>query len=100
MPVYDFQKPCACPVCGELSPRVVCLAPELFQLDKNTSEANERNEKAQHEPAFSTKDQRERDERHNKFCGCSGKKAGKRTMLLTARGEKLFPTARPWMISH
>lgn len=96
----DFQKPLPCPTCGDLAPRVVCLSPDLLKLDKGLHDGMERNEKAQHEPLLSTLDQRSRDKAHRSACGCDGRKAGKRSVLYTAKGEKMFPTARPWMVSH
>ena len=116
MPVYDYKckehgvfnelatfeesgNPQPCPICGELSARIIRLAPELFKLSPAERNAHETNERSSHEPIISSQEQREHDDHHRKHCGCDHKK-NKRTMLLTARGEKMFPSSRPWMISH
>ena len=71
MPVYDYKctthglfyelntmenssKPCACPTCGALSARVIMIAPEFLSMKKENRDAHARNEKAMHEPIFST----------------------------------------------
>ena len=116
MPVYDYKcrqhgifnalatlddsgKPGSCPVCGELAPRIILIAPEIFKMAPAQKRAHEVNEKNQHEPLFSTKEKRNSDHRHSKACGCAADK-GKSKLLYTARGEKMFPSMRPWMISH
>jgi len=116
MPVYDYKcldhgvfcelatlddssKPVACPTCATFSARVVLLAPELFKMDKDKKRAHELNERNQHEPTYSTTVRRKDDEQHSKGCGCTAT-LSKSKMLLTARGEKIFPSMRPWMISH
>lgn len=117
MPVYDYKcqqhgvfndlatmddahKPCACPTCGAASPRVIILPPEFQSMDPNKRQAETTNEKARHEPEFSTKDRRENDHQHRNGCGCNKHKPGERKLFYTAQGEKMFPSARPWMISH
>ncbi|WP_188149946.1 FmdB family zinc ribbon protein [Teredinibacter waterburyi] len=116
MPVYDYKcaehgvfndlatmddsdKPCACPRCGELSARIIRLSPELVRMAPEKKHAHEVNERNQHEPTHSTKDRRADDEQHSKGCGCE-RKIGKSNLLYTAKGEKMFPSMRPWMISH
>ena len=116
MPVYDYKctehgvfcelatiedsgNPVACPTCNTLSGRVILLSPETFSMDKDKKHAHVVNERNQHEPTFSTSARRAEDEQHSKGCGCTAK-SGKSKMLMTARGEKIFPSMRPWMISH
>lgn len=116
MPVYDYKckdhgifnelatmdessNPCACPECGVMCARVIMIAPEIFGMDKDKKHAHELNERNQHEPTVSTKDRRESDEQHSRGCGCE-KKLSPPKMFLTDKGEKFFPSARPWMISH
>lgn len=116
MPVYDYKcqdhgvfcelatmdessQPCPCPSCGTMSARIIRLAPGVFQMDKDKKRAHEVNERNQHEPTFSTTARREEDEQHSKGCGCIATPTTSKT-LLTARGEKIFPSMRPWMISH
>lgn len=124
MPVYDYKcrehghfyklarledaaKPAACPTCGSLSARVIVLPPELRGLEQDRGHAaRDRNERSQHEPIFSTPDRRaEEAERRahaeKKGCGCSQHQAaGKSKLFYTADGKKMFPSMRPWMISH
>lgn len=116
MPVYDYKcrehgvffelatmsesdQPCACPTCGTLAGRVIMIAPDMLDMPKEKKQAHELNERNQHEPAYSTKARREEDDKHSRGCGCE-KKMGKSKMLFTAKGEKIFPSMRPWMISH
>ncbi len=117
MPVYDYKcsdhglfyelasmdnhaKPACCPTCQTLSPRVIIMAPSLFEMDKEKKQGMERNEIAQHEPQHSTVDSRaENAEMLKRGCGCEHKKRPSKLMY-TANGDKIFPSMRPWMISH
>lgn len=101
----DSAKPCACPSCGELSARVIMLAPEVLAMKKENRAAHERNEKSAHAPIFSTVEYRQeektrREHKHGKGCGCGDKPIRKSALMYTADGNKMFPSARPWMISH
>lgn len=115
MPVYDYKcelhgpfyelatfdeahKPQSCPTCQTLSPRIIRLPPEVLAMSPEKRKAFETNEKAQNEPVFSTEDQRNHDKEHAKSCGCNHKKKSK--LMYTANGDKMFPSMRPWMISH
>ena len=115
MPVYDYKckehglffelatmdeshQPKPCPHCNALAARVICLAPELLDMPKEKKKAFATNEKAQNEPVYSTLERREQDHEHKNGCGCSNKRG--RKLMYTAQGEKMFPSMRPWMISH
>ena len=122
MPLYDYKcrehglfhelamvseagQPRACPQCGTLSAQVIVLPPELRSLDPALRDAMDRNERSRHEPRFSTPDHRAEEQarhehRHGKGCGCSGQSIDKPKVFYTADGKKMFPSARPWMISH
>ena len=119
MPVYDYKcrehglfntlatmadsaKPVECPTCRALSPRVIVLPPEIAAMNAADRAAQDRNEKSRHEPVFSTADQRAHDKEHNRACGCGSAKHGngKAMLFYTADGKKMFPSMRPWMISH
>jgi len=117
MPVYDYKcrehglfntlatmadagKPSECPNCKELSPRVIVLPAKIGTMDTAKRTALERNERARHEPVFSTAERRERDQEHSRSCGCGSPKPGKAMLFYTADGKKMFPSMRPWMISH
>ncbi len=114
MPVYDYKckehglffelqtmadsdKPKACPTCGILCSRIIMVAPSYLSMPKEKRLAHSKNEAMQHEPLVSSEDQRQNDDAHRKACGC--KKRGSK-MLYTAEGNKIFPSMRPWMISH
>ncbi|MGR9085958.1 MAG: FmdB family zinc ribbon protein [Gammaproteobacteria bacterium] len=116
MPVYDYKcpthgvfyelasladsaKPCACPNCGQLSARIILIPPGIFKMARDAKRAHEVNEKSRHEPLFSTPERRETEQSHASACGCAIHRGNSRLML-TARGEKMFPSMRPWMISH
>ena len=116
MPVYDYkcsqhglfselatfehsQVPQPCPQCSELSGRVIVIAPEILDMAPERRDAFARNEKSRHEPEFSTSERRQHDHEHRSGCGCSAKKPGSK-LFYTAQGDKMFPSMRPWMISH
>lgn len=103
----DHDKPQHCPQCQAMSARIVVLPPKIALLLKETREALERNEKAQHEPDVMTAadyHQREAEKqarhahKHGSNCGCSQRR--KSNLMYTAEGNKMFPGMRPWMISH
>lgn len=95
----DREKPCACPVCGTMSARIIRLAPDLFKMDSDKKHAHEVNEKNQHEPTHSTSERRSCDHQHAHGCG-SERKLNHSKLMYTAQGDKMFPSMRPWMISH
>jgi len=99
VPISDFDKPCECPQCGALSPRVILLSPEFLSMAAERRKAFETNEKARHEPVFSNKEIREEVHKHGKGCGCHQQQR-KSNLFYTADGNKMFPSMRPWMISH
>jgi hypothetical protein len=37
--------------------------------------------------------------KHGSNCGCNAKKR-RSNLMYTAEGNKMFPSMRPWMISH
>lgn len=96
----EAASPKACPVCQALAPRVIVLPPELALMDPAKRQASARNEKARHEPVFSTADRRSNDAEHRHACGCHQQPKGKHQLFYTADGDKMFPSMRPWMISH
>jgi len=96
--IANMEAPVDCPQCGVVSPRILALPPHIVSMMKETKQAMERNEKAQHQPVVSTLDRRENDHEHSSTCGCSSKK--KSNLFYTADGKKMFPSMRPWMISH
>lgn len=117
MPVYDYKckdhgvfyglasleesdKPAVCPSCATVSPRIIMVAPQILEMSPAARKAAATNERSQHEPVVSTKERRELDEEHRSGCGCSKQKPGKSKLMYTARGDKMFPSMRPWMISH
>ncbi len=117
MPLYDYQcphcgpfddlqpvsaasEPAACPYCGTDSPRMI-RAPQVLGMDASLRTAYSVNEKSRHEPMFSTQEARDYGHEHGPGCSCcSGGKVGKSSALYGADGSKMFPTKRPWMISH
>lgn len=105
----SFDQPSMCPQCQLLSQRIVAIPPAILEEIKAKRLAQELNEKAQHEPlAMTTSEYEEREiERkartkhaHGSSCGCDSKSKSKNMLMYTADGNKMFPTMRPWMISH
>jgi len=116
MPVYDYRcrehgvfyqlqtlenhaQPAACPTCAQPSARIIMIAPDLLLMDSSRRNAFATNEKSRHQPIISQKEQRQQDHHHRHKCGCE-KDLKKSKLLYTAKGEKMFPSMRPWMISH
>ena len=109
-------KPCACPTCGKLSARVLMIPPEVLAMSPAKRASMDRNEEAKHRPIISSVDSRaEAAERkafnqkhghtHKKGCGCSHENASdqsalKKQVIFLPDGSKVFPSQRPWMISH
>ncbi len=122
MPVYDYKcrehglfhalatmaesgQPKSCPQCAVLCPQVIVLAPHLPEMAQTDFRAHERNERSRHEPVLSGSPERAEQEaryqhRHGSGCGCGEKPIGKSQLFYTADGKKMFPSMRPWMISH
>ncbi len=124
MPLYDYKcrehgifhalatmgehaDPKPCPSCGVSSARVIILPPEVVNRSKPSTHAAARNERAAHQPQFSTPESRQEDQarrahahRHGRGCGCHDEAMGKSKLFYTADGKKMFPSMRPWMISH
>lgn len=115
--VEQGSQPCACPSCGKLSSRVIMIPPEVLAMAPATRKSMDRNEEARHSPIISSVDSRaEATDRaafakkkghhsHHKGCGCSHETAGDRSALkqqvvFLPDGSKVFPSQRPWMISH
>ena len=117
MPVYDYKcpehgifhelamlrdhaNPAACPTCQALSPRIIIMTPEILDMAPEKKKAMAINEAARHEPHHSTADTRaENAERLKHGCGCKHEKRSSK-LFYTAEGNKMFPSMRPWMISH
>lgn len=128
MPVYDYRcqqhgifnelqtadqhdKPVACPQCGQLSARIIRLPPELMTMANASRRAQATNEQACHEPVtvagYRDRQQaRAHSSKQHKRCGCDSGKADsslahrRSSLIYTAQGDKMFPSQRPWMISH
>lgn len=82
-----------CPECGVQSARVILVAPAILDMAPAKRRALERNERAAHEPRQGNHDS-ERDQ------GCCHHARHKPKVFYTPEGNKMFPSARPWMISH
>lgn len=124
MPVYDYlcskcgpitalrpmsvsAAPICCPVCRQDAPRAFLQAPHMSGMTSERRSAFECNETSRHAPKVSTRDSREveaadkRKTRHPSGCPCcSGTSSSRSSAVFTADGSKVFPSKRPWMISH
>ncbi|MCU4676214.1 zinc ribbon domain-containing protein [Catenovulum sp. 2E275] len=98
VPVAQGNEPCACPQCGEASNKVILIAPHILDMAPEKRKAHETNERASHQPVFSTVESR--DKKHGRNCGCEHKAAKSSRAVFLPDGSKIFPSARPWMISH
>jgi hypothetical protein len=88
--------PCDCSQCGVSAPRVLLTAPAFSCMPASRRVAHATNERASHAPMsldqFKAK-------RRGAGCSCCAPR-GKGRLTTTPTGERGFPTARPWMISH
>lgn len=91
----DFDKPCACPECGEMARRALFTAPKLSVVSSSVRRAHETNERSAHAPKSTSK-------AHGPGCSCcsGGGSKKKSSTLYRPDGSKSFPSKRPWMISH
>lgn len=94
----DHAKPAPCPHCGQPAGRVIRLPTAALNRDPTRRQADARNERSRHEPLISTRDQRDHDHHHALACG-AGKERNSAALYLPD-GSKIFPSGRPWMISH
>ncbi|GAA3947265.1 FmdB family zinc ribbon protein [Allohahella marinimesophila] len=107
--------PCRCPQCSELSPRIIMIPPQVLAMAEEKRKAMARNEKAAHEPIVTTsslrearakeRDKAQQDSRRKSGggCGCDHHDAQsglRKQVVYLADGSKVFPSQRPWMISH
>jgi len=93
------------------------IPPEVLAMAPARRASMERNESAQHQPIISSVDSRaeaadraafaakKHGHRHGKGCGCSHEHAPessalKQQVVYLPDGSKVFPSQRPWMISH
>ncbi len=93
--VADSDQPLPCPSCGILSARVLLLPPRLALMSANNRIAHARNEKSRLEP-YTTCTRAELGNAHDHH----EQPLRRVKFLYTADGGKLFPSMRPWMISH
>jgi putative FmdB family regulatory protein len=92
-PMARSAEPCDCPRCGQPSDRAFLTMPFVPGMERSTRLALQTNEKARHEPRLS------KNLSHAPGCGCC-KDPSKSKLIYRPNGEKTFPSARPWMISH
>ncbi len=107
--------PCACPQCGKPSARVLMIPPEVLRMAPKRRQVQARNEQAAHAPRLSTTDSRadlaarQRHEMNKRSCACPGHQAEagnpdrsalRQQAIYLPDGSKVFPSQRPWMISH
>ena len=93
-PMSECELPCDCPDCGTSAPRAYLRAPHTSGMSSELRLAHAANERSAHAPQ--TLSQRKA---HGNGCSCcSG--GTSRSLKRTKSGAKLFPSKRPWMISH
>lgn len=110
-------EPCACPKCGVLSARVIVIPPQLLVMAKERKKRFEINEKARHEPIIANVSNnlselninRKKSSRYQDKCNCGSthplqlkpnKGKLQQQLVYLPDGSKIFPSQRPWMISH
>ena len=96
-PMAKSREPANCPSCAALSARDIA-PPFLGAKSRNNIAVGDRNERARNEPLHSA----EHGHKHNAGGSCcngqSSRISGK--TLSNGSGDKMFPSMRPWMISH
>ena len=98
VPMDNHQQPQSCPSCHKLCARIIMMAPGFLDMSKEARNAHSTNERSQHEPITSSKESR--DTKHGSGCGCEHTQSKKSKVMYLADGSKIFPSQRPWMISH
>ena len=93
-PLSKYREPQPCPGCGSMAERALLSAPALSTMPAATRTAHATNERSAHMPRTSA----EAGTRHGVGCSCCS--TGKSNAVKAPDGSKMFPTKRPWMISH
>ena len=94
-PMAECEDPHDCPACGETAPRAFLTAPYFATMDAGRRRAFAVNERSSHAPQTLS----QMKGKHGAACSCcSGKSM--RYAKKDKRGNKSFPSSRPWMISH
>jgi len=96
----DYELPAPCPHCGADSARVLMSAPRLALLSAHRRRAISINEQSMHEPTHSRHYDQDAHKPHAKGCRCCSGATNAELTQVDARGNKSFPSKRPWMISH
>ncbi|MEO9653525.1 zinc ribbon domain-containing protein [Marinomonas sp. NPDC078689] len=103
-----------CPQCGVKCMPVILVAPSVLSMSPESKKAMDINDEARHSPIISTVDSRAEADDRKQFdlrkgqkassCGCSEHRseqnALKKQVVYLPDGSKVFPSQRPWMISH
>ena len=106
-PMNEHDQPSHCPHCNALSARVIVIPPHIAAQIKQQEKAMERAAAAKEGPMtldqFEQQEAEQQDQiahqhKHDKGCGCNPQR--KSNLMYTAAGDKMFPSMRPWMISH
>jgi len=130
MPIYDFKcaehglfhelvaiekagSASPCPQCGTECMPVILVAPTVLAMSPESRQTHKTNEDASHSPIISSVDSRAEADDRKQFalkkgkpqtCGCSEHRpeqsALKKQVVFLPDGSKVFPSQRPWMISH
>jgi putative FmdB family regulatory protein len=93
-PMSQYREPQPCPGCGASAPRALLSAPAFSAMPAASRIAHATNERSAHAPRASA----EVGKRHGAGCSCCS--TGKSNAVKAPDGSKMFPTKRPWMISH
>lgn len=96
LPMSRAHEKTTCPECQKAADRSI-TATYLGSASRNMIKAAGRNELAQNEPKHSS----QLTSKHPSGCSCcSGSSRLSNQTRKNAAGDKMFPTKRPWMISH
>ena len=96
-PMAKSREPASCPSCKALSSRDIA-PPYLGARSRNCIVVGDRNERARNEPRHSA----EHGHKHSAGGSCCNEKSSliSSKTLSNGAGDKMFPSMRPWMISH
>lgn len=97
--VAERAAPRPCPQCGTPAARMIAAAPRLLDMAPALREACARNERSRHEPRLCSGHGVDPAPDHRCGDGAAGSPSGQKAIML-ADGSKVFPSRRPWMISH
>ncbi|MEE2944589.1 MAG: zinc ribbon domain-containing protein [Pseudomonadota bacterium] len=87
--ISEFDKPCACPACGDMSPRNLLSVPQLSSVNSVARKGHAINERASDNPKLASQTGMKP----------SGRRIGSKAVH-RPDGTRSIAGQRPWLLSH